>query len=255
MLTPAAPPVATFSTIASVNGEVQLASHVGGAAAENVVVPVASIVESAQAVDQALPAGALLQAPAADRPAVSRAWDAHVRVRKFAFDGSFNVHLFVGRVNDDQAPHFLTRKNEVGFAGIFTSPRESGCASCRAHQAADVLSEDVVSLTLYLPDYLASNPVSAGLITEGTHRTLENLEVGSVVPFLREQIAWRMATVDGALLEGREQEAKLEVTVTSREYESPSAAFPAGRYRPVQLHPEVTDDKPGGFGYVYPPAA
>ena len=174
---------------------------------------------------------------------------------RFAFNGSFNVHIFIGHVNDDKADHFVTRKNEVGFSGVFTSPQESSCASCRAHEAADVLSEDVVSLTLYLPDYLASNPVSQGLLTEGTLRTIPNLEPASVVPFLKEQIAWRVTTVDGELLVGREQEAKLEVTVTSREYESPSEQFPAGRYGPAQLHPEVTDDKPGGFGYVYPAPA
>ena len=155
-------------------------------------------------------------------------------------------------MTDSKADRFLTRLNEVGFSGIFASPQQTECANCRVLQDQDVISEDIIPITNKLVEYLASSPGSDGLITDGTLRTIPNLEPEHVVPFLKEQFSWRMTDLRGELLSGREQEARLEVTVTSRTFEPPAPGSVMGFYGEYVEYREITQDKPGGKGYVAP---
>ena len=170
---------------------------------------------------------------------------------RFAFNGSFSVHLFVGHVKDDQPDRYMTKKNEAGFAGIFASPEESGCASCAQDRADDILVEDVVPLTTILYDYLDASDRSETLIPQADIKTIPNLEPESVVPFLTENLQWRMIDLGSNLLAGQEQQAKLEVTVTSRQFVTPTQDNLMGAYGPYTPHSEITRTKPGGAGYVY----
>lgn len=170
---------------------------------------------------------------------------------RFAFNGSFSVHLFVGHVKNDQPERYMTKKNEAGFAGIFASPADSGCASCDRNREDDILVEDVVPLTTILYDYLNASPNSENLIRDADIKTIPNLEPESVVPFLTENLQWRMIDLGSNLLAGQEQQAKLEVTVTSRQFLPPTRDNLMGAYGPYTPHAEITRTKAGGAGYVY----
>jgi hypothetical protein len=59
------------------------------------------VMEHAAAVNDTLP-DKVITAPEIESKPVMQIWDAHIKVRKFAFDGSFNVHVFIGWVKDDR---------------------------------------------------------------------------------------------------------------------------------------------------------
>ena len=52
----------------------------------------------------------------------------------------------------------MTRKNEVGFAGIFTSSNDAGCANCEQQRDADLMYEDVVPIVSALLTLLRPIP-------------------------------------------------------------------------------------------------
>ena len=180
-------------------------------------------------------------------------WDAHVSVRKHAFNGSFNVHVFIGYVKDDQPERFMTKKNEVGFMGIFARSNEAAaeCANCQVSQAQDLQVASVVPLTTYLTDYLDANPIAEGLIRDGNKKTIHDLGPEEVVPFLREHLQWRITDLSSTLLSGQEQDAKLRVAVTRRVFYPPDENNLMGVYGPETVHAEITNNKAGGLGFVY----
>ena len=145
----------------------------------------------------------------------------------------------------------MTKRNEAGFMGIFASAAESGCASCARNREDDILVEHVVPLTTILYDYLDASLGSGTLIPHADNKTIPDLEPESVVPFLTENLQWRMIDLASNLLVGQEQQAKLEIKVTSRQFLPPTQENPMGAYGPYTQHPEITRTKPGGAGYVY----
>jgi hypothetical protein len=152
-----------------------------------------------------------------------------------------------------QTERFLTKKNEVGFTGIFASPLadSADCASCQKNRGEDIIIEDVIPLTTQLTNYLDSNPISEGLIAQGNIRTIQSLAPEHVVPFLKEHLRWRVTDLTSTLLEGQEQHAQLEVTVTNKTFTPPESENPMGVYGPATAYLEITVDKAGGFGHVY----
>ena len=106
-------------------------------------------------------------------------------------------------------------------------------------------------MTTILFDYLDANPASQGLINEGQYRTTANLTPEAVVPFLEEQLSWRVVDLGSQPIAGREQEANLEIVVTCREFQPPEEGTLMGSYGPFTPYPVVTRNKPGGYGYVY----
>lgn len=145
----------------------------------------------------------------------------------------------------------MTKRNEVGFTGVFASSLDSGCANCAKNQEDDIHVEDVVPLTTFLYDYLEANEGSEDLIRDGNLKTIPNLEPDVVVPFLQEHLQWRIIDLGSNLLVGQEQQAKLEITVTSRQFLPPSEGNLMGVYGPYTEYPIITNTKPGGYGYNY----
>jgi hypothetical protein len=142
----------------------------------------------------------------------------------------------------------MTKKNEAGFTGVFASSSSSAeCPSCEKMREEDVIIGDIVPLTTILYDYINNDE----LIREGAIKEIPSLEPEVVEPFLKENLKWRMIDLKANLLEGREEQAKLEITVTSRIFVPPAEGSLMGVYEPYTAYPGITNDKPGGFGYVY----
>lgn len=168
---------------------------------------------------------------------------------RFAFNGSFNIHLFIGPINDDQPERFITKKNEVGFSSIFASSIDAPCANCIQQREDGMLYEDAIPITTALLAYLQSNTGSSG--PNPTLRTLESFRPEHVVPFLKANIGWRLTDLASNLITDEQDllASKLEVTVTARSFELPSAEKPLGEYYPAYAYEEITNDKLGGFGF------
>jgi hypothetical protein len=182
-------------------------------------------------------------------------WNARIRVKKFAFNGSFNIHLFIGYIKPDQPERFLTKKNEVGLTGIFATTPDSPCSNCAQQRSDNMIYEDAIPITPALYSYLRSNtaPESEGPLM--SLRTLENFEPENVVPFLKANVAWKLTDMASNLIDGERElrDSGLEVSVSARMFELPTPGHPLGVYHPATQYPETTADKIGGFGYV--PAA
>ncbi|KAK4958258.1 hypothetical protein LTR10_004684 [Elasticomyces elasticus] len=211
-------------------------------AVHDVTIDASISIASVQRVMKALPSGAS-QPAAHEAPAKMRTWNINLRVKKYAFNGSFNVHFFIGPVDEDKSERFITRMNEVGFSGIFASKPGSGCTNCTKNK--DMVYEDTVPLTGKLTEYLASSPGAGTFLPDG--RTIQSLEVDQVVPFLKANLTWRVVDTSGAMLHGVEQSG-LEIKVTDRLFTPPSAAEPLGTYEASEVHSEITAGKVGGFG-------
>lgn len=182
-------------------------------------------------------------------------WDAHIRVRKYAFDGSFSVHIFIGHVKDEQPERYMTKKNEVGFMGVFARSIADlqHCGNCQEAQQQDLMCTDVVPLTSYLQDYLETSPRAHELIERGEIKTLKSLEPEHVIPFLGEHLKWRMTDLGSNNMTGSEQQAGLCVAVSNRTYTMPTETKLAGEYGPETMDglQVITEGKPGGRGYRY----
>lgn len=179
-------------------------------------------------------------------------WNVHIRVRKYAVNGSFNIHVFIGWVKDEQPERFLTKKNEAVFMGVFATTDRAQCTSCKKNRERDIRVEDVVPLSTYLNDYLTSNPKRGGLIAQGQKKTIDSLNPSEVVPFLTEHLKRRMTDLRSQLIDGREQEAELEVVVTNQTYIPPDPEHSMGSCGPPTVYEDITRGQPGGLGYVYP---
>lgn len=147
----------------------------------------------------------------------------------------------------------MTKDNEVGFTYVFTrgAGNVDGCSNCEEQRAADVTIEDVIPITTTLYNYLDAADGSGNLIQSGQYQTIRNLSPEVVVPFLKEQLKWRMVDMTSNLLTGQEQQAGLQITILSRHFESPTEDNPMGVYGAETEYPDITNDKPGGNGYVY----
>jgi hypothetical protein len=175
---------------------------------------------------------------------------------RFAFNGSFNIHLFIGYIKDNQTERFITKKNEVGFSHIFATSEDSPCANCISQREEGMLYEDVIPISHSLYAYLKSNTDPE---TDGppmSLRTLESFEPEHVVPFLKQNLAWRLTDPASNLLDDQQQlvDSKLELTISARDFDLPTTEHPLGVYHPAVEYREVTEDKVGGFGYIPPTA-
>lgn len=82
-------------------------------------------------------------------------------------------------------------------------------------------------------------------------RTLESFKPEHVVPFLKELLGWRITDTASNLIndEQRLLASQLEVTVTVRDFDSPTPEKPLGMYYPAYAYKEITKDQIGGYGY------
>ena len=106
------------------------------------------------------------------------------RFVRYAYDGSFNIHFFIGDVEGADPEKFMTRMNEAGFSGIFAQSQRSERTNCEKNRNRGILYEDVVPLTNILMDYLDDAHGSEDLISGGGKTTIRNLGAEEVVLFL-----------------------------------------------------------------------
>ncbi|KAH8657404.1 common central domain of tyrosinase-domain-containing protein [Tricladium varicosporioides] len=180
-------------------------------------------------------------------------WNARIKVRKFAFNGSFNIHLFVGNSFDNDSTRFMTKKNEVGFSTVFATSTDAPCANCVKRRQANMMYEDAIPMVHALKAYLKSNDASEADGPPMALRTLESFDPEHMVPFLKANMDWRFTDLASTLIDDEDllKNSHLEVTVGMRKFDLLSEQNPMGAYYPAQMFNEVTEGKLGG--YVAPP--
>lgn len=170
---------------------------------------------------------------------------------RFAFNGSFNVHIFIGHIKDDQSERFFTKKNEVGYSGIFASDRNAPCANCLQQREDGIIYQDAIPLTMAMTKYLKSYTDAAG--PEQDMRTLRSFEAEDVIPFLKQHLHWIITRTNSEVMDeiNMIRESHLEISVWDRIFDLPTPEHRLGLYHPAELHPEITATQPGGLGYQY----
>lgn len=164
-------------------------------------------------------------------------WLVNVRAMKHSLGGqSFRVQIFLGPVDDTSPSSWPTSPSSVGRVSILGRLPETECAKCRADTAAGLMVSGTVSLTMAL---------LRGIV-EGD-KGLEGLGEEEVVPFLREELGWKVTMM---MEEGGEEMPAcevpgLEVMVVSTEVRIGEDGVPvySGVYKG---YPEVTMGKAGG---------
>jgi tyrosinase len=152
------------------------------------------------------------------------------------------VHIFLGDF-DSNLNTWNTQHALVGTFSVFgrnTTPgssEETGCGKCKK-DAEDGL---VVTGTI---------PLTKALINEVNEGHCPSLAKENVLPWLQENLHWRVTLADGTEKD-RSEVPGLVVTVVTTEVELPPHGFP--RFSGIYTsHPEVTAGRPAG---VEAPAA
>lgn len=168
-----------------------------------------------------------------------------VAIIRVPFNGSFDIHLFIGDIKDTQPERYITKKNEVGFSGVFASTHDAPCANCLEQREQGFICEDAIPITSSLYDYPRSN-TAQGPETEMC--TLETFHPEHVVPFLKQHLRWVVTDTASKLINDDQKliKSELEILVLSRAYDIPTSTSPLGLYHASEDYPEITAGKIGG---------
>ncbi|KAJ5752131.1 hypothetical protein N7520_009048 [Penicillium odoratum] len=177
-------------------------------------------------------------------------WNAQLSVRKFAFNGSFNIHLFIGEVKDHQPERWLTKKNEVGFSAVFASTLDAPCTNCRKQAAKGAVYIDAIPITPALAAYHKDN-ISTQDCIPAELRVLDNFSVDEVKGFLEKNLSWRLTRANSEEITDEQEilDSELTICVGYREYKVPTDKNPFGTYEHFVPVVDITKKKLGGWGY------
>lgn len=112
-------------------------------------------------------------------------WHVNLKAEKHALGGTYSVTVFLGPVEEEAVVLWPLSPYYVGSFYPFGQDTDSGCAKCQDDQRDGLQITGQIPLTLALMErYLA------GL--------LEDISVESVVPYLTENLHWRLESVSRA---------------------------------------------------------
>lgn len=162
----------------------------------------------------------------------------NIKAPKHLLGQSYRVHIFLGEFHPDTKT-WPTLDALVGTFSVFgkeTTPGaedETKCGKCKDDAAANTIITGTV-------------PLTAQIIGEVKKGHCGSLNKSNVLPYLKENLHWRVTLADGTEKE-REEVPGLVVSVVSTEVALPMGQRP--RYSGVYtLHPEVTAGRPAGLG-------
>ena len=114
---------------------------------------------------------------------------------RFAVDGyPYSIRVFLGDVPQQDSMLFADTPTQLGMVYNFSSPKEArgmgpeGCEYCEKQQADHALSAGQVILTDYLVENITKSIALRGI-------TLRSLDPADVIPYLRENLHWRVMDV------------------------------------------------------------
>ena len=161
-------------------------------------------------------------------------WLTNIRAEKHTLDGAYTVHVFLGPAQEQNTALWPSAPTHVGTFAPLGQPSNTGCGKCQADQRDHTQVTGQIPLTIALIErYLA------GII--------DDLSEQSVVPYLTENLHWRVVQGDGTVLPNRSDVAGLLVFVVSNEVTLPPDEGEFPTYAPtVKVHPSITTNVQGG---------
>ncbi|KAH8653928.1 tyrosinase precursor [Tricladium varicosporioides] len=158
----------------------------------------------------------------------------NVKVPKHVLAQTFRVHVFLGPF-DSATNTWCTQDALVGAVTVFGKEAETtGCGKCKEDAEENVVITGTV-------------PLTAALMKEYKKGSLGALSKENVLPWLRENLHWRVTVADGTE-QLRQEVPGLRVSVVTTQVALPVGGYPqySGVY---ELHPEVTDGRPAGYNF------
>ncbi|KAL9621323.1 MAG: hypothetical protein Q9160_004214 [Pyrenula sp. 1 TL-2023] len=160
-------------------------------------------------------------------------WITNIGAEKHALGGTYTVHVFVGDPAEPNVALWPVAPSHVGTFAPLGQPSTTKCAKCVDDQSERVQVTGQISLTVALVErYLAG--------------ILDDLSEESVKPYLTKNLHWRVAELDGTIVEDRSEVANLTVYVVSNEVKLPEDNSQLPVYAPdVTIYPEITTARNG----------
>ena len=160
-------------------------------------------------------------------------WLTNIRAEKHTLDGAYTVHVFLGPAEEQNTALWPSAPTHVGTFAPLGQASDTGCSKCQADQRDRTKVTGQVPLTIALIErYLA------GII--------DDLSEQSVIPYLKENLHWRVVQGDGTVLPNRSDVAGLLVFVVSNEVTLPPDEGYYPIYAPtVKTHPSITTNLQG----------
>lgn len=113
-------------------------------------------------------------------------WLVNIKAEKHALDGSVQVHVFLGPVQEDDVALWPFSPNHVGTFATLGQGDQTACAKCQRDQADRTQVTGQIPLTLALTErYLA--------------QIIPDLTEDTVIPYLTTSLHWRVALVSELL--------------------------------------------------------
>ncbi|KAF7890194.1 hypothetical protein EAF00_008509 [Botryotinia globosa] len=173
------------------------------------------------------------EAAATTRPIKYREYIANIRAPKHILHQTYRVRIFLGDFNSDPTT-WATEQSTIGtFSSFGKNPETTGCGKCIKDEARSLMISGTVPLT----------PILLKLYKNGD---LGSLETENVIPYLRQNLHWRVTLADGTEIDRGNVEG-LKISVVSTEVRCAQGGFPeySGEY---EVHSEVTGGRPAGLG-------
>ncbi|KAI9754063.1 MAG: hypothetical protein M4579_004883 [Chaenotheca gracillima] len=153
----------------------------------------------------------------------------NIRVQKYALQGSFFVHVFLGDFNPDPAS-WSFEPNLVGTHCIFVNDVSDKTLNSEVNS---LQVSGVIPLTTTL----------LGSIAEGL---LQNLDTDIALAFLKKNLSWRVTRLDNTHVEN-DQVPDLKVSVVSAQVTKATRSDEFPTWGSYTVHSDVTDGNAGGF--------
>jgi tyrosinase len=160
-------------------------------------------------------------------------WFANIRVKKYALNESFFVHVFIGDF-DPEPFSWSFEPKLVGTHCVFVNnPDTTECQKCKDD------NEKQIQVT-------ASIPLTTALIDCVKDGDLKSLETGDVEPFLGKNLHWRVTRLNDEPV-SREDVPDLKLSVVSVDVKQPDAEEKFPTWGDYKVHPVITAGRPAGL--------
>ncbi|KAF2478091.1 Di-copper centre-containing protein [Lindgomyces ingoldianus] len=158
---------------------------------------------------------------------LGRQYTANIKVRKFGLDGSFNVYVFLGEKPGSDPRKWISESSFVGMSGIFAAANPDS-------RKLKIEANGVVPLTPILETKVGTSQ-------------LQSLKEGVVGKYLKNNLRWRISTLDGKeILVENAPGFQLSILWSEVEPAKSASEFPKV-VGDCHILMEATDGRPGGF--------
>lgn len=155
---------------------------------------------------------------------------ANIQTTRFKLDGSYTVYVFFGDPDSEHPSTWGTAENMVGSYGVFSMPGMAG---------SDLVTTSTVPLTDALTSAVAKKTQLLGPL-------LQTLEQIFVVPFLEQNLHWRVMTGDGQVVDPDDvPDFKVSVVSSTMTMPDDPNAFPT--WSEFNTLTQITRGKKGGL--------